>query len=915
MDFDNRFLARDNDINFNVESRFLQKQLPNRKSAYLQQQQRQHQMFPQNQQFQHTQNFQPQYYQQQYYIPQQKTTFQPNHNPVKQPQPRAYSGQQEYSNFLLQDPPAQRPSTIGMKPVSPIKHSNILRSTSPLRNESPVYRQQQRSNWRTGSPVRTSSVSRVPANVTPIKNMNLSNTDFSTPESVDSNRSSIAELHQNIMSNSNNSDTDVSEDDDELAREIKVAEELAKKAEMIAARARQRAMKKKQEQKQKQELLQKVPVDNPTDKVDAKELQLKKIAAKYSLSPKSNPINAFFEDANNEETSIKSLIPNQKPQVRSNSEEFKQKKNRVTREEVSNLINKSEMENSMPVYEKPEISKQELKQIKKEEEQELKKFKKFQELEAKRVRKENERFQREKERLAKKKEKELSKAKKEEAKKEETRKSKIKVNHKDVSATEKITNIEKRVPNVFEKRENSEVNSNNKSQKKKITKKERKEEAERVRHHYEEVQRKEKRAMKEYRKSVSENNRKSVLQAFASNAVITSENTVPFDAAYIPVEKKSDALSKKSLPLDLKTDNMPAELDPNFHSPTDMLVNGEEDSAWEDYESEIEEHYKKKADRKSIKSFMKLLHHQSSFTGHSTNNSHTKVDHIEAIVPPAYCNAANKQSDLSVTSNCTAAGQHNQNRKSVNKFLFFSKKNTSGEDQIKDITPELQACTTGEFDSCFDEDEGDEFTFENSDFTIRINDKQNINGAESTTKKVRTSHNRRSLINVSQGVPVTPYIDYNEMGYLQDIIEVSDKLNDYSSFQKLSTLADIKEDSRSIVSNEQNSMKQETCGSLNTSPLTNCSSVKSPKLILKSNNSTPRNQSISSFNSVSFCDKVYVKRTYSKDLYDRQSDENNTCVSLDADIIDLIKAELNQFKRQEMPVHRQSLQNTHFFEV
>jgi hypothetical protein len=56
---------------------------------------------------------------------------------------------------------------------------------------------------------------------------------------------------------------------------------------------------------------------------------------------------------------------------------------------------------------------------------------------------------------------------------------------------------------------------------------------------------------------------------------------------------------------------------------------------------------------------------------------------------------------------------------------------------------------------------------------------------------------------------------------------------------------------------------------------------------------------------------VYI--TWAPEQYDRTSDPNITAHKLTPTIAQQIKTELNQFKSQEMIVHQDSREYTHFF--
>ncbi|KAI9259384.1 hypothetical protein BY458DRAFT_478835 [Sporodiniella umbellata] len=64
---------------------------------------------------------------------------------------------------------------------------------------------------------------------------------------------------------------------------------------------------------------------------------------------------------------------------------------------------------------------------------------------------------------------------------------------------------------------------------------------------------------------------------------------------------------------------------------------------------------------------------------------------------------------------------------------------------------------------------------------------------------------------------------------------------------------------------------------------------------------------------VRFSKSVSTQDTYSKKEYDRRSDPEAACVSLTPWTAQMIKEELNAYKRHEMQVHEQSKIHTHYF--
>ncbi|ORE12989.1 hypothetical protein BCV71DRAFT_230077 [Rhizopus microsporus] len=64
---------------------------------------------------------------------------------------------------------------------------------------------------------------------------------------------------------------------------------------------------------------------------------------------------------------------------------------------------------------------------------------------------------------------------------------------------------------------------------------------------------------------------------------------------------------------------------------------------------------------------------------------------------------------------------------------------------------------------------------------------------------------------------------------------------------------------------------------------------------------------------VSFSSTVIVHETFSSAEYDRQSDNTYTCQNLTPELALDIKKELNDHKLNNMHVHPQSRQFTHFF--
>ncbi len=79
--------------------------------------------------------------------------------------------------------------------------------------------------------------------------------------------------------------------------------------------------------------------------------------------------------------------------------------------------------------------------------------------------------------------------------------------------------------------------------------------------------------------------------------------------------------------------------------------------------------------------------------------------------------------------------------------------------------------------------------------------------------------------------------------------------------------------------------------------------------ILKTNQTNNKNtgEKVFRFNEV-----VYVGEALSGDVYERKSDFQ---LSLTPELAYMIKRELNEFKANEMPIHEESKQNTHFFKV
>ncbi|KAG1441228.1 hypothetical protein G6F56_011578 [Rhizopus delemar] len=74
---------------------------------------------------------------------------------------------------------------------------------------------------------------------------------------------------------------------------------------------------------------------------------------------------------------------------------------------------------------------------------------------------------------------------------------------------------------------------------------------------------------------------------------------------------------------------------------------------------------------------------------------------------------------------------------------------------------------------------------------------------------------------------------------------------------------------------------------------------------------SPASSTISS--KVSFSSAITLHETYSASEYDRTGDDNTTCQKLTPDMAVKIKEELNSYKLNDMPVHPQSRQFTHFF--
>jgi hypothetical protein len=94
----------------------------------------------------------------------------------------------------------------------------------------------------------------------------------------------------------------------------------------------------------------------------------------------------------------------------------------------------------------------------------------------------------------------------------------------------------------------------------------------------------------------------------------------------------------------------------------------------------------------------------------------------------------------------------------------------------------------------------------------------------------------------------------------------------------------------------------------------NIDSLPSPASSTVSTSSTQHTTSTSSSKkSLSFNPVIQLHETFSAMEYDRRCDTNTTCQKLTPVLALKIKEELNQFKLNDMSVHIDSRQYTHFF--
>lgn len=77
--------------------------------------------------------------------------------------------------------------------------------------------------------------------------------------------------------------------------------------------------------------------------------------------------------------------------------------------------------------------------------------------------------------------------------------------------------------------------------------------------------------------------------------------------------------------------------------------------------------------------------------------------------------------------------------------------------------------------------------------------------------------------------------------------------------------------------------------------------------------STSSSSTTTSKKSLSFNPVIQLHETFSASEYDRRCDMNTTCQKLTPSLALQIKEELNQFKLNDMSVHIDSRQYTHFF--